>query len=312
MSPPGRPVMPTSPAAAAASPAATTRPARSSTAAATAAAGNRDRRRDLPDTQPAGRRAIHVHAGHAIAACGHRGCPPSGCRWTSGYLRARDGGERLREAREAKGWSRRQLGRVANVSGHIVARLEGIAGTSTTRDKAARIAGELGLTLFDLFTSEEPVAHPTEGERTRPPAKAGELAKAEADRLKRYCEKHGYWTGTEAADFLGARRQDGYAQPQAKDVYVAAPFIANLYRRSEVKEVARRRREAKTTDPQRTVQSLPMGEEEGQVSRGRRSPHGALQRAKQTPRQDPLRYRTQRRTSQPMAQQLERTPSRGA
>jgi DNA-binding XRE family transcriptional regulator len=178
-----------------------------------------------------------------------RGHDGRDARWSNpvGYVCARDGGDRLKEAREAKGLSQNQLTRAAEVGkSQTVCNLEGIAGHKTRIEKAKRIAAVLEVGFDQLFTHEFSRVDTSKRVRTRPGASRGSTALTASADCDRYCLEHSYWTGEQAADFLcvNPKTVTIYTRQGLLDVvkvYVGTPFTANLYRIENVKRFARAR-----------------------------------------------------------------------
>jgi transcriptional regulator with XRE-family HTH domain len=192
-------------------------------------------------------------------------------RWSNpvGWVCARDGGDRLKQAREAKGLSQRALAQGADVGGHSISDLEGVAGYKTKVEKAERIAAVLEMPLEELFTAEFPRVRQDRRVRTRPGSRPGSAARASVVDLERYCREHDLWTGSAAADFLGMDpKMVSYLSrkgllPIAEE-YHGHPFTAVLYRPADVKQFARERRRA--TDHR--IQRDPMTVLERAIARG--------------------------------------------
>jgi len=167
-------------------------------------------------------------------------------RWSNpvGYVTARDGGDWLKEAREARCLSQRGLGRAARVDGHLISELEGIAGRLTAVDKAERIAVVLEVPLESLFTDEAPHVRIGERRRTRIPVSRGTPARNEAAALQRFCEERGLWNGRRTAkELLVDEKMVSHWVDRGlltvAEVYFAAPFKANLFWPADVKQLAR-------------------------------------------------------------------------
>src|SRR5262249_40452102 len=126
-------------------------------------------------------------------------------RWSNpiGYVCARDGGEALKQAREAKSLSQRGLARGAGIGPHTVSDLEGILGYKTTAEKASRIAAVLELPFEELFIAAFPRVRQDKRRRSRVGSKPGSSAQASVVKLERYSREHGLWTAQTAAEYLG-------------------------------------------------------------------------------------------------------------
>ncbi len=144
----------------------------------------------------------------------------------------------------ARGLSQRGLGRAARVDGHLVSELEGVAGRLTAAAKAKRIAAALEVPLEALFTDTAPRVRIVERRRTRAPVPRGTPARDEAATLERFCEERGFWTGRRAAkELLVDEKMVSHWVDRGfltvADVYVGAPFTANLFWPAAVKTLAR-------------------------------------------------------------------------
>jgi transcriptional regulator with XRE-family HTH domain len=200
----------------------------------------------LPRNQVAGAPRLYVRGHQTRRACGHFACPAEGCRWTTGFVGARDNGDRLRELRLTRGMTQPELARVADVGPKTICDLEGIVGVRTAVDKAERIAAALAVALDVVFTSDVSEARPTERVQTRRRMKPGDAARAAAAELERYCEEQGLWTGLKAAGFLGLDPKMVSYLVAREHLKVAerrtmAPFSATLFLPADVKRFARER-----------------------------------------------------------------------